>query len=295
MLSEPESSTSSQQYHLVAVAIEYFVRHQQRQPKLSDLAAYMGYSEFYLQRLFSEWVGLSPKQYLKFLTKEYAKKRLASLPVLDSALACGLSGTGRLHDLMVTCEGMTPGEYKRLGDGLKITFGYFSSPFGECLIATTDRGVCKLSFLDSLEQREFHEAELVSEWPRARFSHDDSYIASYADLIFPAPGSKISEAKAMPSLKLLLKGSPFQLKVWEALLRIPEGNLSSYQQVAASLNMPSASRAVAGAIARNQIGYLIPCHRVIRSNGEFHQYRWGAERKRIMIGWEAQNFTFESI
>jgi len=288
-------------YCQIAKAIEYFRQYQQRQPSLSDLSHYVGLSEFHLQRLFSEWVGVSPKQYLQYLTKENAKQRLRESTVLDSALSAGLSGTSRLHDLMVTCEGMTPGEYKRYGKGLRIDYGLHSTPFGQCLLAITERGVCKLAFFDSDDNQQALENELLVEWSEADIVRDEEKTAPVVQNIFPSidvncGGSNhrsdtvatytVSTDNKKP-LNLLLKGSKFQLKVWEALLAIPDGEVFSYQQVATLIDAPSSVRAVASAIAKNNIGYLIPCHRVIRSNGEFSNYRWGGERKQAIIGWEA--------
>lgn len=276
--------TTHRTYAQIAKAITYFVRHQQEQPGLAELAQEVGVSEFHLQRLFTEWVGVSPKKFLQYLTKERAKQALRQSTVLDAALSVGLSGVGRLHDLMLTCEGITPGDYKRLGAGLSIRYGIHGSPFGTCLLAMTDRGVCKLAFYDSEKERSTLLHELEMEWANAQIVHDNSETDAVFDKIFPnRDHPSVSEQR----LHLLMKGSPFQLSVWEALLKVPEGHLVSYADVAVQLGEPSAVRAVASAIARNHLGYLIPCHRVIRQTGEFNQYRWGASRKLAMIGWEA--------
>ena len=240
----------------------------------------MGLSESHLQREFSAWAGVSPKQFLQYLTKENAKRRLREESVMQAALGSGLSGSGRLHDLMINCEGVTPGEYRTRGRGLIIRYGMHPSPFGECLLATTERGVCKLAFFDTDAQCDELERSLHDEWEAAAIEHDQDATAFIARQVF--------DPRATGSLQLLLRGSPFQLRVWEALLSIPEGRLASYQQIADILERPSAVRSVASAIARNDIGYLIPCHRVIRGSGEFGRYRWGGERKqRAIIGWEA--------
>ncbi len=275
------SNAEPRPYSLITEAIRYLDDHRRQQPALADLARHVGLSEFHLQRLFSDWAGVSPKQYLQYLTKENAKQRLRREPVLDAALSAGLSGPGRLHDLMLHCEGMTPGEYRQGGRGLRIRYGAAASPFGDCLLAETGRGVCKLAFFDRAEEFAALEAELRAEWPAAIIVRDDAAVTATAALAFPAPGGR-----GQP-LKLLLRGSAFQLKVWEALLAIPSGEIRSYQQVAAGLGEPAAIRAVASAIARNSIGYLIPCHRVIRASGEFSRYRWGCERKQAMIAREA--------
>ena len=281
-------STNYQQgehYHKIASAIEYCVNHRIAQPGLAELSSQLGLSEFHLQRVFTEWVGVSPKQFLKFLTKQDAKRRLHSQSVEHTALELGLSGSSRLHDLMVTCEAVTPGQYRQQGDGLVITFGSIATPFGNGLLAQTEKGICKLGFCDEPEEWERLLAELKSEWQRATIQRDDDLVGTTAQKIF---GHMRRQGEHAPlRLHLLMKGSPFQLKVWEALLSIPEGEVRSYQQVADTIDEPAAVRAVASAIARNHIGYLIPCHRVIRATGEFSQYRWGVTRKQAMIGWEA--------
>ncbi len=284
MPSRPSENNQAQHYQLIAKAIKYLAAHQQQQPSLSVLAKHIGLSDFHFQRLFSQWVGISPKQYLQFLTKEYAKQCLLRESVMDTALMSGLSGSGRLHDLMVNIEAMTPGEYKLGGSGLTIDYGFHQTPFGECLLASTARGICKLAFYDSVSDKKQLLQELEQQWPQAKLQHTQETTANYLPLIFPAALAK--STKSQP-LNILLKGTQFQLKVWEALLRIPGGEMVSYQQVASAIDSPAATRAVASAIAKNNIGYLIPCHRVIRGTGDISQYRWGQSRKQIMLGWEA--------
>lgn len=273
--------TASRPYERIARAIHYLAEHQQEQPGLAELGEHVGLSESHLQREFTRWAGVSPKAFLRYLTKESAKSRLRDVSVMDAALGCGLSGSGRLHDLMISCEGMTPGEYRQHGRDLRISFGIHASPFGDCLIATTDRGVCKMAFVDSVDEGRATERELREEWSAAEIVRDERQTGAVADAVF-------DRGRGGP-LHLLLRGTPFQLRVWEALLSIPEGTLASYQQVAELLDEPTAVRSVASAIARNRIGYLIPCHRVIRSNGDFGQYRWGSDRKKAMAGWEASH------
>ena len=272
-------------YRKIASAIEYCVDHRADQPGLAELSSELGLSEFHLQRLFSEWVGVSPKQFLKFLTKQEAKRRLPAQSVEETALELGLSGSSRLHDLMVTCEAVTPGQVRQQGEGLAITYGMIDTPFGSGLLAQTEKGICKLGFYDVATEREQLLTELKSEWPKADFQRDDQQATVTAHRVFGR--LHMGVAQDPQRLHLLMKGSPFQLKVWEALLAIPEGEVRSYQQVADAIQEPTAVRAVASAIARNHIGYLIPCHRVIRATGEFSQYRWGVTRKQAMIGWEA--------
>ncbi len=269
-------------YQKISKAIDYLSNNRGLQPSLSDVAGYVGLSEYHFQRLFSNWVGVSPKQFLMYLTKEYAKSRLQKSSVLQSALESGLSGSSRLHDLMVTCEGITPGEYKTLGAGLEISYGVHETPFAYCLIATTHRGVCKLSFFDDPLESDTYIQELMSEWSNAVIIRQQKDTEMLINRIFNQTGSDQTGP-----LNLYLKGTPFQLKVWQALLSIPSGELCSYQQVADLINAKSSVRAVASAIGKNNIAYLIPCHRVIKSTGGFNQYRWGASRKRVMITQEA--------
>ena len=270
-------------YQQVAQVVDYFIEHQSNQPGLAELARQVGLSETHLQKLFSQWVGVSPKQFLKFLTKQQAKKRLRQSSVLQAALDSGLSGSGRLHDLMVSCEGVTPGQYKQWGAGLLIEYGFSITPFGNAFIAFTERGVCKLAFFDS-EDKSLLLQQLQQDWPRARIQPNPDQAQALLVNIFSQADS--SQDLTQP-LHLLMKGSPFQLQVWQALLEIPAGDIWSYQQVAQHCGKPTGVRAVASAIARNNIGYLIPCHRVIRANGEFSHYRWGTQRKPIMLAWEA--------
>ena len=271
----------STQYDIIAKAIQYLVDNQKNQPSLAELSAHARLSEYHFQRVFSEWVGVSPKQFLQYLTKEYAKQQLKNQTVLNAAYASGLSSSGRLHDLMIRCEGMTPGEYKKLGEGLTIYYGACASVFGGCFLATTDRGICILEFFDSNEELTFLLKEFQREWGRALLVEDVKKIETLANNIFSREKNK------KQPLKLLLKGTQFQLKVWEALLTIPEGKLVSYQQIADAIQSPKAVRAAASAVARNNISYIIPCHRVIRQTGEFGQYRWNIFRKQAMIAWEA--------
>jgi AraC family transcriptional regulator of adaptative response/methylated-DNA-[protein]-cysteine methyltransferase len=265
-------------YQRVASAIRYLSDKQLTQPSLAELAAHVGVSEFHLQRIFTEWAGVSPKQFLQFLTKENAKRLLRSSSVMDSALACGLSGSGRLHDLMIKAERVTPGEYRNMGAGLQIHYGSCPSPYGLCFIAANHRGICKIAFFDEQETEANLLAELQAEWAAAELIRDDQRAAS----LYASAFAGKSDSAEKP-ITLLLKGTEFQMKVWEALLTIPFGEVCSYQQLAESMGSPSSTRAVASAIARNNIAYLIPCHRVIRGTGEFSQYRWGAERKQAML------------
>ncbi len=242
----------------------------------------MGVSPFHLQRVFTRWAGISPKRFLQYLTLAHAKDLLAeSKPVLEAAYDSGLSGPGRLHDLFVTVEAVTPGEYKAQGAGLRIQYGRHETPFGECLLAVTERGVCGLSFLNG-DGWKGAVAELAARWPGAVLEERPETTGTAAARIFAG-----AQPDSDRPLSLLLKGTNFQLKVWEALLQIPAGTVSTYGDVARAIESPSASRAVGGAVGENAIAYLIPCHRVIRSTGAVNDYRWGATRKRAMLGWES--------
>ena len=276
-----EAETACQNYRRISMAIKYLVDNQCSQPTLAELSCAVDISEYHLQRMFSAWAGVSPKRFLQYLTKEKAKQCLQGHSVFEAALSSGLSGGGRLHDLMVGCESVTPGEYKSAGAGLEIFYGIHPSRFGHCFVASTSRGICKLAFFDSLEERGQLFTELVSEWPNARIAEDRLTTATQLAQVFAEMPS------ASAKLGVLLKGTPFQMQVWEALLRIPQGAMVSYQQLADGLGRPSSVRAVASAVARNNIGYLIPCHRVIRATGALNNYRWGEERKAAMLGWEA--------
>ena len=275
-----ELSSEHRHYKSIAKAIHYLVENGIDQPSLADISVAVNMSEYHFQRLFTKWAGVSPKQFLQYLTKEHAKRQLKDSSILDASWASGLSGPSRLHDLLITHESITPGDYKRQGAGLRISYGIHSSPFGYCFIAVTDRGVCKLAFFDQTEDRDTLLSELASEWCLATIVADDTRTYSSFEKIFPEKES------GNRNINLVLKATPFRLLVWEALLKIPEGSLASYQQVANSINRPTAVRAVASAIANNQVGYLIPCHRVIRESGALGGYRWGIERKVALMGSE---------
>jgi AraC family transcriptional regulator of adaptative response/methylated-DNA-[protein]-cysteine methyltransferase len=266
-------------YAVVARAIEFLRAHARRQPSLAELADAVHLSEFHLQRVFAAWAGISPKRFLQYLTKEYARQALRdSRDVLSVAAAAGLSGGGRLHDLMVSCEAMTPGEIQAGGRGVALGCGRAPTPFGPALIGWTPRGICHLAFCG--DDPAADDARLACLWPAADLTRDDSAAARLAARIFPAdaePGR----------LHLLLRGTNFQVKVWEALVSVEPSRVISYGQLAAMAGAPRAQRAVGGALAANTIGYLIPCHRVIRESGDIGSYRWGSERKAALLAWEA--------
>lgn len=268
-------------YQRIARAIHFLEEHKLDQPSLDDVAEHIGLSPFHFQRLFRRWAGVSPKRFLQFLTAEHAKQLLHdSASVLDTCFEVGLSSPGRLHDLMVSVEAVTPGEFKTGGEGLEIRFGFHDTPFGTCLIGLTERGICHLGFLDTKETEAARD-ELKRAWPEAELFEDANASRSVIQQIFGNSQSRTSEP-----IPLLLIGTNFQLKVWQALLKIPEGALTSYHQLAKQLGSPTASRAIGNAVGKNPIAYLIPCHRVLRSNGELGGYRWGIDRKKALLGRE---------
>ncbi len=270
----------SEDYQRIEQAIQYLERQAHSQPELSEVASAVGLSEYHFQRIFSRWAGISPKRFLQFITKEGAKELLAqSENLLDTTYGVGLSSLGRLHDLFVTTEAVTPGEYKSGGAGVTIHYGLHDTPFGKALIGTTERGICHLGFVGSSEGNAID--ALVSSWPQAKMIEDFRATAQLVEPIFDL--SQRSNA----SLRIHLRGTNFQLKVWEALLRIPPGAVTSYEGLAVQAGRPRASRAVGTALGRNPIAVLIPCHRVIRKLGEFGNYRYGAVRKKALLGWEA--------
>ncbi|MCB0191754.1 MAG: methylated-DNA--[protein]-cysteine S-methyltransferase [Anaerolineae bacterium] len=271
---------SVEDYARVEQAILFLQQNFQRQPSLKEVADAIGLSEYHFQRLFSRWAGISPKRFLQFLTVEHAKCLLTqSKSVLDVSYEAGLSGPGRLHDLFVTCEAITPGDYKRRGSGVEIRYGFHPSPFGECLLAVTERGVCALDFT-SVGGREAALAALRANWGQGNLVEDSTITQPFADQIF----DPVQDQQALP---LVLKGTNFQIKVWQALLKIPSGAVVSYADIASTIGQPKASRAVGNAVSKNPIGYVIPCHRVIRKAGNIGDYHWGAARKQAMLGWES--------
>jgi AraC family transcriptional regulator of adaptative response/methylated-DNA-[protein]-cysteine methyltransferase len=273
----------SEDYRRIEQAIHYLEANFQHQPDLVEIAASVNLSAYHFQRVFTRWVGISPKRYLQFLTKENAKSWLkASVSLLETAYASGLSSPGRLHDLFVTCEAVTPGEFKHKGEGLQIAYGIHPSPFGECLLAATRRGICSLMFVQD-QDREALLAAFRHDWPGAALREDPERTRSLIEQVF-----SISSAASIP---LHLLGTNFQMKVWEALLRIPPGALTTYTAVAQSIRRPTAARAVSNAVAHNPIAYIIPCHRVIRESGEMGGYRYGIPRKRAMLEWESAHFV----
>lgn len=273
---------TSTDYHRIEKAIRFLEEHTRSQPELEEVAAHLQLSEHHTQRLFSRWAGISPKRFLQVVTKEHAKTLLASSKsILDVTHRTGLSSTSRLHRLLVQCEALTPGEFKSGGDGLTIAYGAHSTPFGDCLIATTERGICGLRFLGNGGWTEALQT-LKARYEKARWSEAPSRTQPLVHRIF----GPWQEENELQPLYLLLKGTNFQVKVWEALLRIPPSALVTYKDVADHLDKPQAARAVANAVADNPLHYVIPCHRVIRSTGAFGNYQGGTARKKALHGWE---------
>lgn len=243
---------------------------------LDDLAGQMGMSPAHFQRVFSQWVGVSPKRYQQYLTLDHARRLLAErFTVLDTSLATGLSGSGRLHDLFLRWEAMSPGGYARAGAGLTIRWGYFASPFGETLVMATDRGICGMGFTEEMG-RAAAMADLCGRWPKAVFVEDAGAVAPL-----------VEDAFGGGAAALHMIGAPFQIKVWEALLRVPSGHVTSYSQIAGAIGHPAAVRAVGTAVGRNPVSWLIPCHRALRKSGGLGGYHWGLPVKRAMLAWEA--------
>ena len=265
-------------YERIKKAIEFIQSNFQQQPDLDAVAKEVYLSPFHFQRLFKDWAGVSPKKFLQYISLQHAKKLLHQHTVSDAAYETGLSGSSRLHDLFISIEGMTPGEYKNGGEQLQINYSFAETPFGNIIVASTTKGICHLAFADD-EKEALQQLQL--QFPNAKFRQVVDTIQQNALFIFT------QDWKDLSKIKLHLKGTPFQIKVWEALLKIPMGDVSTYSGIANTINNPNASRAVGTAIGDNPVAFLIPCHRVIRSTGDFGQYHWGSIRKTAMIGWEA--------
>lgn len=277
-----DAATLSADYARIERAIRYLDRNPVAQPSLGDVAAHVGLSESHFQRMFTRWAGISPKRFVQHRTAEAVKRMLrARRPVLETSYATGLSGPGRLHDLIVNAEAVTPGEYQRGGFGVTLRYGFHPTPFGEALLAVTTRGLCHLAFVEPVSRKSAL-VRLEHDWPLATLVADQEATRSAAAKAFPPPG-----ASAAPTLALHVKGTNFQLKVWRALLEIPPGEVTTYGAIAERLGAPKASRAVGSAVGSNPVSYLIPCHRVIRASGELGGYAWGVERKKVMLAAEA--------
>lgn len=268
-------------YARIEKAIRFLDQERVAAPSLAEVAEHVGLSEAHFQRLFTKWAGISPKRFLQHRTAEVVKRLLRDRrPLLDVTYEAGLSGPGRLHDLLVNAEAVTPGEYQRAGEGLTVRYGFHPTPFGECVIAVTPRGVCHLAFVHPVSRQEALD-RIRHDWPAATLVADQGATRGAAALAFPPPGSSPTAG-----LTLHVKGTNFQLKVWRALLEIPTGSVTTYGALAAAVGDANASRAVGSAVGSNPVSYLIPCHRVIRSTGELGGYAWGPDRKRTMLALE---------
>jgi AraC family transcriptional regulator of adaptative response/methylated-DNA-[protein]-cysteine methyltransferase len=275
-------------YDLIRQAIAFLTRTWSEQPGLDELAAHLGLAPTQCQKLFKRWCGLSPKEFVQAITVDHARALLAeSASVLDAAYGVGLSGGGRLHDLFVSHEAMTPGDYKRRGEGLELAYGFHVSPFGEALLIATERGLAGLAFVDEDagedrdQTREDVLADMRRRWPKARLVAAPERTAAFARVVFnPADWSRDTP------VRLVLIGTDFEVRVWETLLRIPMGRAVSYRDIARHLGQPTAARAVGSAVGRNPISFVVPCHRVLGADGSLTGYHWGLTRKRALIGWE---------
>jgi AraC family transcriptional regulator, regulatory protein of adaptative response / methylated-DNA-[protein]-cysteine methyltransferase len=269
-------------YERVATVIRFLDRHHTDQPDLNELAAAAGLSPFHFHRLFSAWAGITPKDFLQCLTLEHAKQLLRDGDnVFDAALNAGLSGPGRLHDLCVTLEAASPGEMKNDGAGIQIDYGFAETAFGEALIGETKRGVCHLSFVSDRGRNRARDL-LISQWPNAKLNRNDARIADLSAKIF----TQVRDARSRATLRAFVRGTPFQLRVWRALLRVPSGSLTTYGRLAEAIGQSQAARAVGSAVGANPVAFIIPCHRVILETGALGNYHWDPIRKRAIIGWE---------
>lgn len=268
-------------YEKIAKAISFISENAKKQPSLFEVAEEVNISQFHFQRMFTEWAGVSPKKFLQYITADYLKEKIKeSTSLVELAEAAGLSSQSRVYDLFTGIEAVTPQEYKTGGKGLQIHYGFHPTPFGECFIAVTERGICAMAFVD--EQTKDHQLILLGKkWHFASIEANQVTTENYINRIF-AP-----HLSSLDRLPLLVQGTNFQLKVWEALLTIPQGSVTTYQQIANSIGNPKAVRAVGTAVGDNPIAFLIPCHRVIRKEGILGEYRWGSLRKKALIGWEA--------
>ncbi|MDD7886184.1 methylated-DNA--[protein]-cysteine S-methyltransferase [Flavivirga sp. 57AJ16] len=278
------SNTQHVNYMRIANAIEYLKSNFKEQPSLTEIANTVNLSPYHFQRLFTNWAGVSPKKFMQYLSIEYAKQLLKEqqATLFETAYETGLSGTGRLHDLFINIEGMTPGEFKNGGENLSINFSFSESPFGKIIIASTSKGICHMSFFNKKTDAI---NSIKIKFPNAKYHEITDLNQQKALSIFENDWNQINE------IKLHLNGTPFQIKIWETLLKIPTGNLTTYGAIANQINNPKASRAVGTAIGKNPIAFIIPCHRVIQATGNIGEYMWGTTRKSAIIGWEAARLS----
>jgi len=282
MASRTDRNTAD--YHRIERAIRFLDGAAPVRPSLDQVAKHVGMSPFHFQRLFTRWAGISPKRFSQVLALEYAKDRLReSRNMIDATYDAGLSSGGRLHDLFVNLEAVTPGEFRENGAGLRISAGFHDSPFGEALVATTERGICGLTFHEGSRKAALR--DLATRWPNAQIEERPRVTAPVASRVFAA--LEVRDPDTVVPLGILVRGTNFQVKVWRALLQIPVGTVASYEDIATAIGAPTAVRAVGTAIGHNPVAFLIPCHRVIRTTGALGGYRWGLPRKRAMLAWES--------
>jgi AraC family transcriptional regulator, regulatory protein of adaptative response / methylated-DNA-[protein]-cysteine methyltransferase len=280
----PTNPDHAPDYPLIRRAIAFLSETWTEQPSLERLAQHLGLSPAHCQKLFKRWCGLSPKEFVQAITIDRARNLLeGSASLLDTAYEVGLSGAGRLHDLFVSHEAMTPGDYKRRGEGIEMAYGFHPSPFGDALLLATERGVAGLAFVNEDKDQTRSEAliDMMQRWPRAKFIAAPERTAPYAEQIF-----ETSRWVAQRPVRLVMIGTDFEVRVWQTLLKIPMGRAVSYIDIARHLGQPTASRAVGSAVGRNPISFVVPCHRVLRGDGSLGGYHWGLTRKRALIGWE---------
>lgn len=281
MIEALKNTAPTPDYAYVRQAIEFISEEWRAQPSIEAVAQHVGLSPSHLHALFQRWAGLSPQAFLHAVTINHARALVGQgAPLLDAALDLGLSGPGRLHDLFIAHEAMSPGEWKRGGDGLTIRYGFHTSPFGSALVMTTPRGLCGLAFADD-DEEEAALADMTRRWPNADYIRDDAATAATAHRVF-----QTNAWKAEQPLKVILIGTDFEIRVWENLLRIPLGAATTYSAIAERIGNPKASRAVGAAVGRNPISFVVPCHRVVGKSGALTGYHWGLTRKRAMLGWE---------
>ncbi len=274
-------------YQRIENAIRYLEENFQRQPELDEVAEKVHLSPFHFQRIFTEWAGISPKRFLQFITVDFLKDKLSETKnLIDAAESAGLSSQSRVYDLFTTLEAVTPQEYKLKGSGIRIEYGFHETPFGIALIGITERGICWLSFLQT-EEDPLRELEKMKEhWHNSVFHQDQELTSGFIQTIFNSKSRLLSGAKTQKKLHVLVKGTNFQVKVWEAVLRLPIGSVTTYQGIAQQIQNPKATQAVGSAVGSNHVAYLIPCHRVIRKDGILGEYKWSSTRKKSIIGWE---------
>ena len=280
------STETNINYQRIEQAIKFLEENFQRQPELGEVAEKAHLSPFHFQRIFTDWAGISPKRFLQHLTVDFLKKKLQeSKNIVEAAESAGLSSQSRVYDLFTTLEAVTPQEYKLHGSGIRIEYGFHETPFGTCLIGSTERGICWLSFVNIGDDPKIEMEKMKEHWYQSIFHQDQMLTSRFIEQIFKRGGVPIAIG-TQSKIHVFVKGTNFQIKVWEALLRLPIGSVTTYQNIAERIHNPRAMQAVGSAVGSNHIAYLIPCHRVIRKDGILGEYRWSALRKKSIIGWE---------